>query len=78
LFYGRISSYDAALTGSPQEYSRAIEDALTRNVYADTVPDAAGIARLSGYLQSAIVHSRNWAGNEILRAAISFPDPAGA
>jgi hypothetical protein len=77
LFYGRISSYDAALVGSPQKYSGAIEDALMRNAYADTVPDAARIARLGDYLQNAIARSRDWTGDEVLRAAIAFPDPAG-
>jgi cytochrome b pre-mRNA-processing protein 3 len=71
LFYGRIGAYDAALAGS----AKALEDALMRNAYADAVPDASSVARTSAYLQSAIAHSRDWTGDDIRRAAISFPDP---
>jgi cytochrome b pre-mRNA-processing protein 3 len=73
LFYGRISAYDTALAGSAQ----ALEDALARNAYADAAAEPGGIARLSGYLHGAIARSRDWNGDDIRRAAISFPDPAG-
>ena len=72
LFYGRISAYDAALAGSAQ----VLDDALVRNAYADTVPDAAGVAELGRYLQSAIARSREWTGEDILGARIEFPAPA--
>jgi cytochrome b pre-mRNA-processing protein 3 len=72
LFYGRIAAYDNALAGS----TRALNEALMRNAYADAVPDALAVDRLSDYLQSAIACSRDWTGDEILRAAIAFPDPA--
>ena len=72
LFYGRINAYEAALAGPVQ----GIEDALARNAYADTVADAAGLARLSSYLQRAIARSGDWNGDDILRAAISFPSPS--
>ena len=76
LFYGRISAYDAALAGSTQGSAQALEDALARNVYADTVANASGIARLSAYLHSALARSQDWTGDDIRRAQISFPDPS--
>ncbi len=72
LFYGRISAYDAALAGS----ASALDDALVRNAYADTVAEAAGIAQLSAYLKNAVARSQDWTGDDIRRAAIAFPNPS--
>ena len=73
LFYGRIAAYDQALAGSPLESIDALDEALSRNAYADAAPDTAGRAKLANYLRGAVAQSRDWAGEDILAARIVFP-----
>lgn len=48
VFYGRISAYDQAMTGSAGE----LEDVIRRNIFADA-EDASGVAALARYMREA-------------------------
>ena len=51
-FYGRIASYEAGLAGE----EGALEDALSRNVYATVEPREAAVAELARYLCAQAAH----------------------
>ena len=51
-FYGRIASYEAGLAGE----EGALEDALSRNVYATVEPREAAVAELARYLRAQAAH----------------------
>jgi cytochrome b pre-mRNA-processing protein 3 len=51
-FYGRIASYEAGLAGE----EGALEDALSRNVYATVEPREAAVAELACYLCAQAAH----------------------
>ena len=74
LFLGRLNAYDDAMSGT----TAALEDALTRNAYADTIPKAEAVARLGRYLKAAVAQSRDWSGDDLCDARIAFPSPSAA
>ena len=51
-FYGRIASYEAGLSNDVSE----LEDALQRNVYGTTEPEAVSVSSLTAYVRGQDVH----------------------
>lgn len=67
-FYGRIASYEAGLVGE----EGALEDALSRNVYATVEPGAASVGALAGYLRAQAAHMTALDLDDVQRGEFEF------
>jgi cytochrome b pre-mRNA-processing protein 3 len=72
-FYGRAQAYQAALAVPGNE---ALREAITRNVYGGTAPDAAAPARLAAYMRDAVSALRAQDSAQLAVGALRWPDPA--
>lgn len=67
-FYGRIASYEAGLAGE----EGALEDALSRNVYATVEPSEACVADLAKYLRVQAAHMTALDLQDVERGKFAF------
>lgn len=73
-FYGRIAAYERGLGGSAE----ALEEALTRNLYATVTPDPGQVARLAAYLRREAASPDEKARAALLSGRVSFGPPPAA
>jgi cytochrome b pre-mRNA-processing protein 3 len=74
-FYGRIGAYETS------ENKGAMEQALMRNLFGTVTPQAAQLAAMTGYVETALAQLANQPLPEIMAARLNFPVldfPAGA
>jgi cytochrome b pre-mRNA-processing protein 3 len=77
-FYGRSQAYLAAIPAAlgPDRDSRALIEALTRNLYGGA-PSALAVApRLADYMLEAVGNLKAQDADSLAAGALRFPDPA--
>lgn len=73
-YYGRAQAYEAGLAAG--DGGLELVEAISRNVYGGSPPDAAVVQRLAAYMQEAVGGLRTQASAGLAAGTIGFPDPA--
>ncbi len=79
-FYGRSQAYLAAIPTAlgPHRDSRALIDALTRNIYGGAPSALAAAPKLADYMLEAVGDLKAQDAASLAAGALHFPDPAAA
>jgi cytochrome b pre-mRNA-processing protein 3 len=77
-FYGRSQAYLAAIPAALDRDSRALIEALTRNIYGGAPSAAAAAPRLADYMVEAVGDLKAQDAASLAAGAVRFPDPAAA
>ena len=75
-FYGRVKAYDEGLAGSTED----LGDALRRNLFIETEPEATLVELMADYVRKSVLSSRRWSIEELEQGRLLFlrpPDGAG-
>lgn len=70
-FYGRIQAYERGLDGD----DRALDAALTRNLYGTAAPAPAQLAGMAAYLRRAVAGLAGQPAAELVQGSIRFDAP---
>ncbi|SDD69043.1 ubiquinol-cytochrome C chaperone family protein [Rhodospira trueperi] len=73
-FYGRVTTYDAALSSGDDA---ALRDALDRNVYQKVAAPPEALAALTAYVRDVMAAADGWTWESLSRGVVRYPDPAG-
>jgi cytochrome b pre-mRNA-processing protein 3 len=71
-FYGRVTTYDAALSSGDDT---ALRDALDRNVYQKVAAPPESLAALTAYARDVMTAANGWTWESLSRGAVRYPDP---
>lgn len=76
-FYGRVRAYEAGL--APEAGEGALAEAIDRNLYGSTLPDAAHVGVVARYVSAAVAALEGQDAAAIMKGRIAFPvlTPAG-